>query len=191
MVREPPQSWDRQTDVTVAGSGTGLSAALAASENGADVLVLEKSPYVGGTTATSGGGSWVPNSHAELKQLEATPREEVLTYLKRIAGGITPDEKLERYVDDAPSVFEKIEEITPLEFLFAGGPADYHAEFEGGQPEGRMIVPDLYDGDRLGDRLENVRDSPHIPLPTTYKDIQEQAGEFDSIRHAGGLRVTR
>lgn len=57
MVRTPPQTWDRSTDIVVIGSGTGLTVALAASEGDAEVLVLEKSPYIGGTTAISGGGS--------------------------------------------------------------------------------------------------------------------------------------
>ena len=62
MVYEPPSRWDRRVDVLVIGSGTGLAAALAADDGGADVLVLEKAPLIGGTTAVSGGGSWVPNS---------------------------------------------------------------------------------------------------------------------------------
>lgn len=42
-------------DLVVVGSGTGLLAALTAAEEGLSVLVVEKSQYVGGSTALSGG----------------------------------------------------------------------------------------------------------------------------------------
>src|SRR4051794_41965058 len=46
----------------------GLSAALAASEAGADVLVLESEPDVGGSMALSGGLIWAPASYELARQ---------------------------------------------------------------------------------------------------------------------------
>lgn len=172
MVVAPPNEWDRQTDVVVVGSGTGLAAALAADEGGADVLVLEKSAELGGTTAVSGGGSWVPNSHPVVEAAGAVPQEKLLHYIHRVAGGRTPEEKIERFLDRGPEVYEFIEESTALEFIYTGLP-DYHPEFVGGRPEGHMIEPDTYDGDRLGEALEHVRESPQIPLPVPYKEMSE------------------
>jgi 3-oxosteroid 1-dehydrogenase len=52
------------TRVIVAGSGaSGLTAALAAAAAGADVLVLERTGLLGGTTALGGGQVWVPANH--------------------------------------------------------------------------------------------------------------------------------
>ena len=49
-------TWDRETDVIIAGAGgTGVCAAAAAAEAGASVLVFEKSGIIGGTTNLSGG----------------------------------------------------------------------------------------------------------------------------------------
>lgn len=52
--------WDEETDVVVMGfGGAGASAAIGASEAGANVIIFEKAPEgeEGGNTSTSGGGS--------------------------------------------------------------------------------------------------------------------------------------
>lgn len=55
----------RSTDVVVVGSGlAGLSAALSAADEGADVVVLEKMAVTGGTSATAGG--WLICVDSEL-----------------------------------------------------------------------------------------------------------------------------
>ena len=46
---------DTTVDLLVIGSGTGLAAALSGQESGLNVLVVEKSSDVGGSTARSGG----------------------------------------------------------------------------------------------------------------------------------------
>jgi succinate dehydrogenase/fumarate reductase flavoprotein subunit len=46
---------DTTVDLLVIGAGTGMTAALAAKECGLSVLIVEKSSYVGGSTARSGG----------------------------------------------------------------------------------------------------------------------------------------
>ena len=52
-----------ETDMVVVGSGgAALVAALAAREGGLGVTVIERSSYVGGTTALSGGLVWVANN---------------------------------------------------------------------------------------------------------------------------------
>ena len=95
MVHELPSQWDRRVDVLVIGSGTGLAAALAADDGGGDVLVFEKAPLIGGTTAVSGGGSWVPNGRPARENGAEVPREELLGYPRRITGGRTPEAKLQ------------------------------------------------------------------------------------------------
>ena len=48
---------DEEFDVVVIGSGgAGLTAAILAHDHGAQVVVLERSDKIGGTTAVSGGG---------------------------------------------------------------------------------------------------------------------------------------
>ena len=63
----PASAHELEWDVIVVGSGAaGLSAALAAAVDGAKVIVLEKAPVLGGTTAMSSAGTWVPANHHML-----------------------------------------------------------------------------------------------------------------------------
>lgn len=55
-------SWDATYDLVVVGSGTGLFAAITAARRGLRTLVVEKGAFLGGSTAMSGGGMWLPNN---------------------------------------------------------------------------------------------------------------------------------
>jgi succinate dehydrogenase/fumarate reductase flavoprotein subunit len=48
-------TWDEETDILVAGGGVGLAAAIAANENNADVIIIERGDHVGGLWITAGG----------------------------------------------------------------------------------------------------------------------------------------
>src|SRR5258708_29892496 len=61
------RSWDHEADIVVVGSGAAaLAAALTVSVGGARVVILEKSLVLGGTTAMSGAGTWIPANHHML-----------------------------------------------------------------------------------------------------------------------------
>ena len=52
-----------ECDALVVGSGcAGMSAAVTAGHHGLNVLVVEKEPRFGGTTARSGGWLWIPGT---------------------------------------------------------------------------------------------------------------------------------
>ncbi|OBH11136.1 FAD-dependent oxidoreductase [Mycobacterium sp. E1747] len=65
-------TWDHEADLIVVGSGNGgMSAAVAAAKNGADVLVLEVSGATGGGSSWSGGGLhiWGVRTYDEYRAL--------------------------------------------------------------------------------------------------------------------------
>jgi succinate dehydrogenase/fumarate reductase flavoprotein subunit len=64
----PPMSQPEEVDLLVFGGGAGgMTAALVASLEGLDVLLCEKTGQVGGTTATSGGTTWVPGTDLSFR----------------------------------------------------------------------------------------------------------------------------
>ena len=73
-------------DLLVVGSGTGMAAALAAHECGLTVLIVEKSSYVGGSTARSGGALWLPASPI-LEEKGAGDTMERADDLSAVGGG--------------------------------------------------------------------------------------------------------
>lgn len=111
------QGWDRVVDVVVVGSGgAALTAATLAHDGGADVLVIEKAAMLGGTTAVSGGGVWLPGNHVMRAAGIDDSREDALAYIRRLTGGSEPDpDLLEVFVDTAPEVLRYLEDHTPLE----------------------------------------------------------------------------
>lgn len=78
------ESWDETVDVVVVGSGAaGATAAVAAASEGAKVLVLDKMPIPGGTTAKSGGVCWIFNHFILKEQGIDDSKEDALKYAVR------------------------------------------------------------------------------------------------------------
>ncbi len=145
-------------DVVVVGTGAaGLTAALTASRAGLNVLVLEKTPYFGGTTSLSGGVMWIPNNHLMAAAgIEDSP-EEALTYLRHNIGNRVPESKLQQLVEKAPEMLKFMTDNRFLEVdIFKGFP-DYRAETPGGKTGGRSIEPRVFRGNRLGSAFRSLR----------------------------------
>ena len=168
----PDHGWDRLADVVVLGSGAaGMVAATVASDGGADVVLLEGTRMLGGTTGVSGGMPWIPlNRHlAELDVVDT--REDALTYIRRLTNGREPDPRLvERYVDVAHEMLDYLEQRTPVRFTAPGTFSDYYADLPGGMPRGRSIEPVPFDArTELGEWASRLRTSPVMP-PMTMEE---------------------
>ncbi|HUC04232.1 MAG TPA: FAD-dependent oxidoreductase [Acidimicrobiales bacterium] len=157
----------QDVDVVVMGSGAAaLAAALAAHDAGASVAVIERSESVGGTTAVSGGGVWMPRNHVTGTGDSA---EEALSYMTALSAGRASEVHLRRYVIDGPGILAGLEQRTKLRFRAVSWP-DYHPEMEGARTSGRMIEPDLFDVTLLGGWAAKLRRAPVLGLPLTLQE---------------------
>src|ERR1700760_894724 len=94
--------WDHECDVLVVGSGAGgLTAAVVAADNHADVLVIEKGACFGGTSASSGGVLWIPNSHLAQAAGAQDNDEDAVTYIRSVAGDDASEPLIRTYVAKA------------------------------------------------------------------------------------------
>jgi 3-oxosteroid 1-dehydrogenase len=161
------------TDVIVVGSGAaGLAAALAAAIDGAQVMVLEKSRFLGGTTAMSSAGTWVPANHHMLAAGIADSPRETLAYLRATAppGWAEREDALwQALAEQAAPMLRFLEDNTPLKFELVNHP-DFYVEAEGGRLFGRMVSPTLISRYRLGRLWNKVRPSVK-PQFFTYKEM--------------------
>jgi len=128
--------------VVVVGSGAaGLAAALAAAGAGADVLVLERAAFVGGTTAMSGGVVWMPG-HGRGRGAEgADSGEQALTYLCAAAKGDVDVGLMRAFVSDTARVADEVEKRTPIEWEVLEHWPDYRGELPGASAGGRSMWP--------------------------------------------------
>ncbi|MCL9758714.1 FAD-dependent oxidoreductase [Frankia sp. AiPa1] len=131
--------WDEVFDVVVVGSGAGaLTSALLAADGGASVCVVEKSEFIGGTTAVSGGDMWIPcNRHIA----DQDTREEAIAYVTRLSDGRAYDPHLiEVYVDTGAEALDYLETHTGLVTRAHKGLPDYYAVVPGRVP-GTKDIP--------------------------------------------------
>ncbi len=152
-----------ECDVLVAGSGAGgFSAAITAAHEGLDVLVVEKEPLFGGTTAYSAGVVWIPMNEAGVAAGIADSRAETLRYLESEVGAFLDRPKAEAFVENAAPMLAFFERETHVRYLLMPAWSDYHPDLPGASQGGRSMLPVPYDGRELGDWFRKLR----APIPT-------------------------
>ncbi len=145
--------FDEHVDVLVIGSGAGgMTAALAARAKVLDVLLVEKAAHVGGSSALSGGGLWIPGAPAQEREGYRPEPADTVAYLAAITDGAVSRDRLEAYVENGPKMLEFLEGLDPdLQFVWKPGYPDYFPELPGGSARGSVINIPPIDLRRLGD----------------------------------------
>lgn len=151
-------AWDKEVDILVVGSGAGgLLSALVGAHNHADVLVIEKEPLWGGTSATSGAGIWIPNSDQAAAAGFKDDTKNAFKYVRKLSAKNVPDANIRAFVDNAAPMLRWVTDNTDIEYHAFPYP-DYHAEEPGGSPTGyRTHMPSPMDGRKLGKDVETLR----------------------------------
>ena len=148
-----------ECDLLVVGSGAaGLSCAITAKKRGLDVVVIEKEPVFGGTTALSGGVLWIPlNAHGR-KQNPQDSLDAVRTYMMQETGAYYDEAAVAAFMDQGPKMVDFFERETEMKFIPTLYP-DYHPDVPGGAAIGRSILAQPYDIRGLG------KDMPRLKPP--------------------------
>jgi len=148
---------DTSVDLLVVGAGTGMAAALAAHERGLSVLIVEKSAYVGGSTARSGGALWLPASPVLREAGAHDTAERARTYLGAVVAGSAPRERSAAFLAHVPATVELLRRTTPLRLFWTRDYSDYHPEEPGGSAAGRTCECRPLDTSILGQYRTRLR----------------------------------
>jgi FAD binding domain len=152
--------FDRHVDLLVLGNGAaGMTAALTASVLGLDVLLVEKTAMVGGTTARSAGSVWVPNSRHSAPGNDSP--ENALRYLRAVLGNRLDETRVRAFLAAAPAMVAFLEDNTAVAFRPYAHHPDYWATAQGATLSGRALEPMPFDASVLGSDFAKVRP----PLP--------------------------
>ena len=168
-----------QCDVIIIGSGAaGLSCAITARKRGLDVVVLEKEPVFGGTTALSGGVLWIPMSHHGLKQNPKDRADLVNTYMIEEVGNFYDEAAVQSFIENGPKMVDFFERETEMKFVPTLYP-DYHPNVPGGADIGRSILAQPYDIRGLGKDMARLK----LPLKTiTFMGMMFNSSNAD-LKH--------
>jgi 3-oxosteroid 1-dehydrogenase len=156
---------DKNKKVVVVGSGAaGFLAAIAAKEAGLDPLIVESGAKLGGSTAMSGGGAWIPNNPLMLRAGTPDSYDNARKYMDRTIGEVGPassPKRRETYLREGPKMVEWLEGLG-MRLHYGKGYADYYPELPGGTPIGRLVEPEPFDLNKLP---KEWRDKINMTLP--------------------------
>jgi len=171
-----PKKWDMEVDlVAVGASSGGLAAVIMGHDLGLSTLLLEKSEYLGGGTALSGGVLWVPFNHVMLEQGYPDSKGEALTHIRQTGMGRHDEDILNVFLDTGPGAIRYMVDHTPLKLTIEAS-TDYYADLPGGKKRGRQLYPDpkimiptLAEAEKKHPLMAKVRPDP-VPFFAGLRD---------------------
>jgi len=163
IIKKLPKS----CDAIILGSGAaGLISALRVKSccPAADVLLVEKTDRLGGTTAYSGGICWLPGHRHQADPIDDSKRARL--YLQTIWPDIG-ERHLDAFIDSAPKVVDFMQEHG-MEMEVIPGYPDYYSG-EKGSSVNRSLSPAVYKGPKKIRSL--LREVPAMFPPFTVKEL--------------------
>ncbi len=154
-------------DVVVVGAGAGgMTAAAVAAAEGLSVLVIEKTEFVGGTTAWSGGMVWIPvNTQMKQAGLPDNPSA-AADYLASTVPEPENVDLRDTFLSRGPEAIDYLEANTEVRLQPVKVYPDYYPDMPGATAGGRVLEPVSFDGTNLGKRFGRLR--PPLPEFTLF-----------------------
>ena len=152
------------TDVVVVGAGAaGLLAAIVARRAGREVVVVESTGQVGGSTATDTGHVWLPGNHWSARLGREDTAESALTYLDAILGAPTDASSADRRAALVRTgrALSRWLEANGVPLAPVKGVPDFHQGAPGAARNGRVVASGSFDRRALGAWAETLRTSEY------------------------------
>ncbi len=171
-------------DVVVIGAGAGgMTAAAVAAAEGLSVVVIEKTEFVGGTTAWSGGMVWIP---ANGKMKQAGIDDSLPAAASYLAGTVPERENAdlrETFLARGPEAVDYLEAKTEVQLQPVKTYPDYYPEKPGSTAGGRVLEPVSFDGAKLGMNFRRLR--PPLPEFTVFGGMMVNRLDIPHLRKIG------
>jgi hypothetical protein len=187
---------DAEFDLIVIGAGGGgLSAAVFAAIDGAKVLVVEHTAWVGGTTAWSAGTTWVPGTHHASKVNPYDSLANAENYLNHAVGDQSAASLRAAFLTHGAQAVATIESNSSVKFRPYPKHPDYISDLPGSTLNGRALEPVPFDGRLLGEWFDLLR--PPIPEftvlggmmvdRTDINHLLAMTQSWTSFKHSAGI----
>jgi succinate dehydrogenase/fumarate reductase flavoprotein subunit len=177
-------------DVVVVGAGAGgMTAAAIAAAQGLKVLLIEKTEFVGGTTAWSGGMVWIP-ANAKMQDVGLSDsRADAEAYLSSTVPESDNAALRETFLSRGPEAIAYLEANTEVRLQPVRVYPDYYPDRPGATAGGRVLEPIVFDGARLGADFRRLR--PPLPEFTLFGGMMVNRLDIPHLRKVGrSLRST-
>lgn len=152
------------TDVVVVGGGAaGLLAATVARRNGLEVILVESTASLGGSTATDTGFMWLPGNHMVTRGDKGDDPSDALTYLDAVLGSGTEcsSEARRAALVRTGGVLSRWLESNGINLAPEKLQPDFHPASPKSRRNGRVLVSAPYDQRELGAWAGQIRTSQY------------------------------
>ncbi len=147
-----------EVDWLVAGAGAGgMTGAVVAHQLGGSVLVVEKEPLYGGTTAKSGGVIWIPANEGLAAAGISDSVEDGYRYLKGLIGDSVDDRRIRAYAEQARDMLAFMMRHSHVRYEPLPAYMDYYETVPGYRSGGRSMDSAPFNIKKLGSAAGELR----------------------------------